>query len=144
MCREANVLHDRTFVEQMKADILRRAEMSDEDVDEREFAHPDSGTKSKGKGRHLAVAFEDGDDLDLDGAGTVKVLGDGEGSGDDGDGSDADSDEADGGRSGARTPAPQTPETVLELAYIRDPKLFERDAQTRRGAARKELKAQTG
>ncbi|KAJ7927495.1 hypothetical protein B0H13DRAFT_2229247 [Mycena leptocephala] len=30
------------------------------------------------------------------------------------------------------------------LAYIRDPKLFDRDAQTRRGKAREDLKAQTG
>jgi activating signal cointegrator complex subunit 2 len=37
-----------------------------------------------------------------------------------------------------------TPETILELAYLRDPKLFERDAQTRRGKARSELKVQTG
>jgi hypothetical protein len=42
----------------------------------------------------------------------------------------------------SKTPA--TPEKVLELAYIRDPKLFDRDAQTRRSKGRDELKRQTG
>lgn len=32
----------------------------------------------------------------------------------------------------------------MELAYIRDPKLFDRDAQTRRSKARTDLKTQTG
>ena len=36
------------------------------------------------------------------------------------------------------------PETILELAYIRDPKLFDRDAQTRRSRGRQDLKSQTG
>lgn len=43
---------------------------------------------------------------------------------------------------GAKTP--RSPETTLELAYIRDPKLFDRDASTRRSKARADLKAQTG
>jgi len=38
----------------------------------------------------------------------------------------------------------QSLETILELAYIRDPKLFDRDAQTRRSKTRSDLKAQTG
>lgn len=33
---------------------------------------------------------------------------------------------------------------ILELAYIKDPKLFDRDANTRRSAARASLKAETG
>ena len=33
---------------------------------------------------------------------------------------------------------------MLEQAYIRDPKLFDRDGQTRRSKARADLKAQTG
>ena len=33
---------------------------------------------------------------------------------------------------------------MLELAYIQDPKLFDRDGQTRRSKARADLKAQTG
>lgn len=39
---------------------------------------------------------------------------------------------------------PRNPDTILELAYIQDPKLFDRDGQTRRSKARADLKAQTG
>jgi hypothetical protein len=39
---------------------------------------------------------------------------------------------------------PNTPETILELAYIADPKVFDRDAQTKRSKARVDLRAQTG
>lgn len=35
-------------------------------------------------------------------------------------------------------------ETILELAYIADPKQFDRDAQTRRSQGRAELRTQTG
>lgn len=38
----------------------------------------------------------------------------------------------------------KNPETVLELAYIQDPKLFDRNAQTRRSKERTSLKTQTG
>ncbi|KAF5355264.1 hypothetical protein D9758_006046 [Tetrapyrgos nigripes] len=108
---ETTFLRDRAFIEQMKADILRRAEqLSDEEDEEME------------ERKEETLAFED--DVELDGH--VKVLGDGEESGED-------SDEE----------APQGSETILELAYIRDPKLFDRDANTRRSKARAELKAQT-
>lgn len=40
--------------------------------------------------------------------------------------------------------APHDPETVLELAFIDDPAVFERDGQTRRSPARADLKARTG
>ncbi|OJA17670.1 hypothetical protein AZE42_03005 [Rhizopogon vesiculosus] len=107
---EASVLRDRAAIEQMKADILRRAEaMSDEEEDGAEVEDD--------------LGFGDG----------VKVIGDGETSGEGEDDSDED---------GAPPPKP-TPETVLELAYIRDPELFNRDANTRRSKARSELKAQT-
>ncbi len=36
------------------------------------------------------------------------------------------------------------PETMCELAYLRDPKLFDRDAATRRTKARADLKEKTG
>ena len=39
---------------------------------------------------------------------------------------------------------PKGPETILELAYLQDPKLFNRDGETRRSKARADLKAQTG
>ncbi|KAJ7640874.1 hypothetical protein DFH06DRAFT_624421 [Mycena polygramma] len=102
-----SVLKDRTFIEQMKADILRMAEQISDDEEEAD----------EGEGK-------DGD-LDLD-QNRVRVAGDGE---------DSDREEEEEALS---------PETICELAYIRDPKLFERDAQTRRGKPRADLKAQTG
>ncbi|EJC98289.1 uncharacterized protein FOMMEDRAFT_114485 [Fomitiporia mediterranea MF3/22] len=112
------VLQDRAFLDQMKADILRRAaELSDSDGEE--------------------VDAED-EDLEsvLDGA--VKVIGDGEGSGE---GSEEDEE----GEGEAQAPAPpQTPETICELAYIKDPSVFDRDSFTRRSKSRADLKAQTG
>jgi activating signal cointegrator complex subunit 2 len=103
------MLQDRSFIEQMKADILRRVEeISDEDEEDQEGG------------------FED----DIDGMGGVKVVGDGEESEDD--------DEGEGEASKV------APETICELAYIRDPKLFDRDGQTRRSKARADLKSQTG
>lgn len=110
----------------MKADILRRAEeVSDEEEDEEDLDYLGNGG---GKPKVIALAF---DEEDSD-AGRVKVAGDGEESDEDGDGEE--------GEEG--TPR-QTPETILELAYIRDPKLFDRDAQTRRSKQRADLKAQT-
>lgn len=35
-------------------------------------------------------------------------------------------------------------ENILELAYIKDPKLFERDSNTRRSKPRQDLKTETG
>ncbi|KAJ7741433.1 hypothetical protein DFH07DRAFT_870156 [Mycena maculata] len=125
---QESVLRDRTFIEQMKADILRRAEeISDDDEDE-EWGEGDKSGGGKGK---IKGDIEDGD-LDMDAVhDRVKVAGDGEESG----GEDGDTEEDEEALS---------PEAVCELAYIRDPKLFERDAQTRRGTARADLKAQTG
>ncbi|KAG2134837.1 hypothetical protein DEU56DRAFT_756864 [Suillus clintonianus] len=112
---EASVLRDRAAIEQMKADILRRAEaMSDGDDD-------DDGGKAA-----------EVDDLEF--GDEVKVIGDGEASSEG---------ENDGDEDGA-PPVKPNPETVLELAYIRDPELFGRDANTRRSKARSELKAESG
>ncbi|KAH8108784.1 hypothetical protein DFH11DRAFT_1516412, partial [Phellopilus nigrolimitatus] len=106
-----DMLQDRAFLDQMKADILRRAEeLSESDEEEG------------------AVAFED--ELDGEIGGKVRVAGDGEDSDE-----DASADEVE--------EAP-TPETHCELAYISNPKVFERDAETRRSKARADLKAQTG
>ncbi|KAG6852902.1 hypothetical protein C0991_008271 [Blastosporella zonata] len=122
----SSVLRDRTFIEQMKADILRRAEaISDDEEDEESEEFPAS--KSKG----LSLAFDE----DEEGGATVKIGGDGEESGD----SDTEDEEGDG-----LPEKTQDAETILELAYIRDPKLFDRDMQTRRSKARADLKAQTG
>ncbi|KAI0355904.1 hypothetical protein OH77DRAFT_1401732 [Trametes cingulata] len=107
------VLQDRSFIEQMKADILRRAEEISDDEDE----------------DAAAVAEDDLEDADV-----VKVR--------DGDATEEEEDEDEDRAEGTETP--RNPETILELAYIRDPKLFDRDGQTRRSKARADLKAQTG
>ncbi|KAI0763488.1 hypothetical protein BD413DRAFT_495216 [Trametes elegans] len=117
------VLQDRSFIEQMKADILRRAEEIDEEDEEEE----DTGEPGKGKGRD--IAFED----ELEDADVVKVRDGGESDEED----DAAEDEVEGAE------VIRDPETILELAYIHDPKLFDRDGQTRRSKARADLKSQT-
>jgi activating signal cointegrator complex subunit 2 len=119
----------------MKAEILRRAEeISDDDDDD------DGDGRLNGKGKkNVGVAFEE--ELDLDGAGWVKILGDGEESNED-DHEDENGDEE--GEEAAQLPPRQTSETVLEMAYLEDPKLFERDGQTRRSKSRADLKARTG
>ncbi|KAL6307810.1 hypothetical protein BKA93DRAFT_727147 [Sparassis latifolia] len=123
----STVLQDRAFIEQMKADILRRAEMIDSDEEDGYLSDRVAGAQEKGQGRDLA--FED----DLDDDGVVRVR-------------DGDSDEegdSDGPDTGEEATQIQ-PETILELAYLRDPKLFDRDGQTRRSKSRADLKAQTG
>ena len=113
----------------MKADILRRAEaISDDDEDERSDSYvrdPISANKGKSK----LVEFPDDDDACL--VSNVRVVGDGEES-------DVDNDEEDNDEQA------KSPELILELAYLRDPKVFERDAVTRRSKARTDLKTQTG
>jgi activating signal cointegrator complex subunit 2 len=126
---ESTVLHDRTFIEQMKANILRMAEaISDDEEDNEELEFGGGGKKS------IVLAY---DDEDIDGASNVKIGGDGEES------EDGEDDEEGEGVEGAIQKT-QTPETILELAYIRDPKLFDRDAGTRRSKAREQLREQTG
>ncbi|KAF9234263.1 hypothetical protein BU15DRAFT_79219 [Melanogaster broomeanus] len=79
----------------------------------------------------LAEAMSDDSDED-EGSGQAKAL--------DATELDDDFDEGDEDRGIDAT----KPETILELAYIRDSKLFDRNAQTRRSKARADLKAQTG
>ncbi|KAJ6595689.1 hypothetical protein DFH09DRAFT_145160 [Mycena vulgaris] len=125
---EESVLRDRTFIEQMKADILRRAEEISDDEEDAEEGGEGNNYDGTGKGK---MKHADDGDLDLDAAHPhVKVAGDGEESG--GEDGDTEDEEA------------LSPETICELAYIRDPKLFDRDAQTRRGKPRADLKVQTG
>jgi activating signal cointegrator complex subunit 2 len=126
---ESTVLRDKTFMEEMKADILRRAEaISDEEEEEDDDALEFGGGKTKS----MVLAY---DDEDLDGASNVKIGGDGD---------ESEDGEEDEEREGAVVQKAQTPETILELAYLRDPRLFDRDAGTRRSKGREELKAQTG
>jgi len=99
----STVLQDKSEIERMKADILRRVEeLSDEDVE------------------------SDGEEYDEDNVVKVKLGGDGE-----------ESDEETGSEA-------RDIETILELAYIADPKQFDQDAQTRRSQARAKLRDQTG
>lgn len=116
------VLRDRSFMDQMKTDILRRAEASSDSEDE--------GAKIFGaavKGKVREVAFDDDlEDISISG---VRVAGDGEESS-----ADEDEDEE----------SDTSPQTICELAYIANPKVFERDAATRRSKERAALRAQTG
>ncbi|KAI0052127.1 hypothetical protein FA95DRAFT_1616818 [Auriscalpium vulgare] len=123
-----HVLRDRKFIEEMKSDILRRAEAVSDEEEEYEFGKIDDG---KGKGR--TVAFEE----ELDDIDAVRVAGDGEASSDE----DEEDDEEHAEASGKATP---NPETAIELAYIADPKVFGSDAATRRSKERESLRTQTG
>src|SRR5882757_9214037 len=103
----------------MKADILRRAEaISDDDEDEESELYvqgsisANTGNKSKSK----LIEIPDENDAGL--VSNIRIAGDGEES-------DIDSDEED-------DEEVKSPEMILELAYLRDPKVFERDAATRR------------
>ena len=71
----------------------------------------------------------DGGDYDEGDVVKVKLGGDGEESDDE---------------SGERPNSARDVDTILELAYIADPRQFDRDAQTRRSQTRAKLKAQTG
>ena len=116
------VLRDRSFMDQMKTDILRRVEASSDSEDEGVNIF---GVAVKGKVRE--VAFDDAlEDISVSG---VRVAGDGEES-------SADEDEDEG--------AETSPQTICELEYIANPKVFERDAATRRSKERAALRAQTG
>ena len=126
LCRE-NILGDKAFIEEMKADILRRAEaISDDDEDDE---MNDSYAQDTNKGKNKVIEIFDDDDAGL--VNNVRVVGDGEES-------DVDSDEEDGKEQA------KSPEMILELAYLRDPRVFERDAVTKRSKARTDLKSQTG
>lgn len=124
------VLRDRSFMEHMKTDILRRAEApSDSEDEEVNIFGVASGHHAKGKGKVREVAF---DDDDLEDVSRVRVAGDGEESSE-----DEDEDERDEEHE-------TNPQTIVELAYIANPKVFERDAATRRSKERAALRAQTG
>lgn len=131
---ESAILQDRTFIEQMKADILRRAEENSDSED--------SEDDSPGGGRTLA--YEDELDDGPVGEDKVKVLGDGEESGDEVNEDNKLGESVASDKEGGQSKGSSSPDTILELAYIRDPKLFDRDAQTRRGRPRAELRDLTG
>ncbi|KAI9507605.1 hypothetical protein F5148DRAFT_1203796 [Russula earlei] len=121
------VLRDRSFMDRMKLDILRRVEASTDSEDDEVDVFGVASDRAKGKGKVREVAFDD----ELEDIGSVRVAGDGEES-------SADDDE-DG-----REEPEMTPQTIVELAYIANPKAFDRDAATRRSKERAALRAQTG
>lgn len=123
------ILRDRSFVEQMKTDILRRVEASSDSEDE--VVNVFGGVAGKGKMRE--VAFDD----ELESVGGVRVAGDGEES--------SGNEEEDEDERGEEEPDSETtPQMIVELAYVANPKVFERDAATRRSKERAALRAQTG
>lgn len=124
-----NILGDKAFIEEMKADILRRAEaISDDEEDEQSDSYVQGPITNNGnKGKSKLVEIPDDDDTGL--LSNVRIVGDGE---------ESDADEEDDEEQA------KSPEMILELAYLRDPKVFERDAVTRRSKERTDLKAQTG
>ena len=131
------VLRDRSYMEQMKPDILRRVEAPSDSEDDDEvniFGVAGDRAKGRGKGKMREVAFDD----ELDDVGGVRVAGDGEES------SAAEDKDGDEDEREEEEEPEMTPQTIVELAYIADPKVFERDAATRRSKERAALRAQTG
>jgi activating signal cointegrator complex subunit 2 len=123
------VLRDRSFMDQMKTDILRRVEApSDSEGEEVNFFGVTSDHHAKGRSKVRVVAFDD----DLEDVSSVRVAGDGEESSEDEDEEERDEEHE------------TNPQTIVELAYIANPKVFERDAATRRSKERAALRAQTG
>jgi activating signal cointegrator complex subunit 2 len=126
-----DVLGDKAFIEEMKADILRRAEAISDDEDEESEPYiqdpANANASNKGKSKLIEILNDDDDDAGL--VNSVRIVGDGE---------ESDVDEEDDEEQA------KSPEMILELAYLRDPKVFERDAVTRRSKARTDLKNQTG
>lgn len=128
MYRE-DILRDKASIEEMKADILRRAEAisDDDDKDEMDDSYGQS-TSIDNKGKSKLIEIFDDDDAGL--VNNVRIVGFGEESGEESD--EEDEEQA------------KSPEMILELAYLRDPKVFERDAVTRRSKARTDLKTHSG
>ncbi|KAG8953747.1 hypothetical protein FRC04_001952 [Tulasnella sp. 424] len=119
------LLSDRSFLDEMKADILRRAQEQQDDSEE-----------EGGGGVRRDIAFED--ELDDALAKPTFRLADAAGE------ESEEGDSEDGEDEGAPPAKKESAEDILARAYIRDPKLFEKDAATRRSKARADLKAETG
>lgn len=124
---------DQSMRERMKADILKRVEIMDMESDEEE-EEVDPFSDGQPKPKPKIVAFEDDDDVDevarLPGAGDREDLEGSEGS----DIEDVDK----------KPEGEVTPEMIIEQAYVADPSVFARDANTRRSKARAELKQRSG
>ncbi|KIO32761.1 hypothetical protein M407DRAFT_18226 [Tulasnella calospora MUT 4182] len=121
------LINDRSFIEEMKADILRRAQ-------EQQGESDDEGPARPMPRRDIAFEDELDDELAKPTFKLASVDGEESDEGDSGEGEDED----------APPEKKESPEDILARAYIRDPKLFERDPGTRRSKARADLKAETG
>jgi len=113
----------------MKADILRRAEAILEQEDE-DGDSPDQPNER--------VVFSPEDELEEAEALKINVIGDGE------ENDESDPEELDDDDDEEEEESQSTPETILELAWLRDVKLFDRDAATRRSQSRMQLRKDTG
>ncbi|KAJ2927152.1 hypothetical protein H1R20_g9925, partial [Candolleomyces eurysporus] len=147
---------DKRLRDEMKADILRRVEVMDQEDDDEEdeddinpFDVPDapsSSSNSKGKSKKVyEVAFEE-DELDLEDT-AVRIPGaQGESDSDDNSEDEVGVTDAAGPGTSADVDANNMKriEAILGQAYLSDPAVFARDAATRRGKARADLKARTG
>jgi activating signal cointegrator complex subunit 2 len=126
----SGLLQDSSTIERMKRDILRRVEEMEE-AEAELFEQGEAHWKPKATVR--ADVVYDEDDIGV-GANSIRLLGDGESDTDPSTESDVSDAEHD----------PLDPETVIEQAYLRDPAVFDRDGNTRRGIARIELRRLTG
>ena len=111
----------------MKWDILQRVEEMEEA--EAELLE-DEGDNRKEKGKPRPDTAYDEDEVAVR-ASRIRLLADEESDADSSDNSDTE-------------PEPLVPETVIERAYLQDPIVFDRDANTRHGKARTELRNLTG
>jgi activating signal cointegrator complex subunit 2 len=132
------LLDDSAWRQEMKAEILRRAQEVSDGEEETRY-----GPVSGPSGRRQLVIFDE-DEFDDD-FGNVSVVGDGETS----DGEDEEVEEkvcrAVGHIPDISDHVYQVPvETRLELLYIETPALFGRDPATRKSAARKGLRDEIG
>ena len=119
----SHLFQDRSTIERMKWDIIRRVEEMEEA--EAELLEDEEDNR-KGKGKET----DEEDEIALR-TNRIRLLGD--------ERSDSDSSDDSGNE-----PEPLDPETVIEQAYLQDPSVFYRDANTRRGKARTELRNLTG
>lgn len=115
----------------MKADILRRAEAIFEEEEEEDTRRGSGVPTEQTSGQEI---FSAEDELEEAGGLKIKVAGDGEET-DEGDADDDDEPRGD---------EKMTAEVMLELAWMRDPNLFDRGAVTRRSKERERLRKDTG
>lgn len=121
-----SLLHSNAERDALKSGILARVAAMDEAEEQWNDENEDTGA-----GRDLAYE----DELEEN----VRVIGDGEA-----DDSGSEEGGAEAREMSSAGPSKTNLETILELAYLEDSSVFNRDTAARRGAARARLRAQTG